>query len=267
MAGYTSFTCLVLFAMSMYYLSSSISTSQSTFEFGSLVCKTYNMFNMDCNNRNLLNVPELDQNWTISLDLSHNQLRNITNAPFEKLKFLLMLNLSYNKISQMSLTSFRGLHSLETLILIFPDLCNVQLLDMSYNWFTAIPGQVIAPLFSLRYLLFLNARGIIQEIDFGGFENLTNLNVLELFIQPVKTNISSDIFHPLRKLPLRDFTFVWLWSDEVFSTTVSKDAFAPLTSNMTHMQTAFSGLQAVPFLRYPCQNLSITAGFRGKSAT
>ena len=168
---------------------------------------------MDCSNRDLLKVPELDQNLTTLLDLSHNQLKNISNAPFEKLKFLLMLNLSYNEIFQMSSTSFRGLHSLETLDLqenklvrlpqmIFSDLSNLQWLDMNYNYFTTIPGQVMAPLFSLRYLSFLTARGIIHEIDFDGFENMTYLNVLDLFIQPIRTNISSDTFHPLRKLPL-----------------------------------------------------------------
>ena len=179
MAGSVSYMCLVLLAMSMHYLSSSDSFSQNEYPSGSLACKTYNMSKMDCSNRDLLNVPELDQNLTTLLDLSYNQLKNISNAPFEKLKVLLMLNLSYNEIFQMSSTSFRGLHSLETLDLrenklvrlpqmIFSDLRNLKWLDMNYNYFTAIPGQVMAPLFSLQYLSFLTARGIIHEIDFDG---------------------------------------------------------------------------------------------------
>ena len=179
--------CLVLFAMSMHYLSSSDSFSQNEYPSGSLACKTYNMNKMDCSNRDLLNVPVLDQNWTTSLDLSQNQLRNITNAPFEKLNALLLLTFSRNEISKISVTSFKGLHSLKTLILrenklvdlpqmIFSDLHNLQRLDMSYNWFTAIQGKLMAPLFSLRHLSFFNVRGNIREIDLDGFENLTNLN-------------------------------------------------------------------------------------------
>ena len=264
MTGFTCYAFLVLFVISMHYLSSSDSTFENEYPSGSLACKAYNMSKMDCSNRYLLNVPVLDQNWTSSLDLSHNQLKNITNAPFEKLKFLLMLNLSYNKISELSSTSFKGLHLLENLIIqenklvdlpqmIFIDLRNLQWLDISYNLFTAIPGQVMTPLLSLRYLSFLNARGIIQEIEFDGLENLTNLNYLDLFVQPIQANISSSIFLPLRKLPLRMFSFVWAWPDEVHS--ISKDAFAALTGNITRMQTTFSGLPAVPSLHYPCQNL------------
>ena len=270
MAGYVSYTCLALCAITLHYqLSSSISTFENENASGSLACKTYNMSKLDCSNRNLLKVPMLDQNWTTSLDLSQNQLKNITNASFEKLQFLLILNLSYNKIFEMSSTSFRGLHSLEILDLqenklvnlpqmIFADLRNLQWLDMSWNLFAEIPGQVMAPLLSLRYLSFLNARGNIREISLDGFEHLTNLNELQVFLEPIKTNISSDSFHPLRKLPLRMFTFGWLWSGEVHSMTISKDAFAPLTSNVTRVQTSFSGLSAIPSLRYPCQSLALT---------
>ena len=91
---------------------------------------------------------------------------------------------------------------------------------------------------------------------------MTYLNDLGLFIQPVRTNISSDTFHPLRKLPLRVFTFTWVWSNKVHSTTISKDAFAPLTGNITFVQTAFSGLPVVTSLRYPCQTLIVTAESR-----
>ena len=206
----------------MYQFASSVAT-QNRYPPKSLACKTYNMTKMDCSNRNLPDVPVLDQDLTTLLNLSHNQLKNITCAPFEKLKVLLMLNLSYNEISQMSSTAFRGLQSLESLKLnrnklvdlpknVFSDLHKLQYLNMDANFFTVIPGQVLAPLVSLRTFTFLNV-GDISEIKFEGFENMTNLNTLGLFMQHVDANISLDTFYPLRKLPLRTFKISWTWID------------------------------------------------------
>ena len=256
---------LVLLAMSVYLIASTTAT-QSSYPSGSLACKTYNMTKMDCSNRNLPDVPVLDQNWTTSLDLSHNQLRNITNAPFEKLQILLMLNLSYNEISQMSSTSFRGLHLLEILDLqdnmladlphiIFSDLHNLQHLDMDKNWLTGIPGQVLAPLYSLRYFWFKSWANPMLEIDLKGFENMSNLYALEFSVESVETNITSNLFHPLRNLPLRVFTFKWMWGGEVYS--LSKDIFSPLTSKITRLQIQFTTLPALLSLQYPCETLLI----------
>ena len=165
MAQSISHVSLVLFAISLHYVSPSDFTPLKMYPSGSLACKAYNMTKMDCSNRNLHDVPVLDQNLTTSLDLSHNQLISITsNAPFQKLQILL-LDLSYNEISKMSSTAFRGLHSLESLDLqrnrlidlprdIFSDLHNVQFLNLNSNFFTAVPDQVLASLYSLRYLSF-----------------------------------------------------------------------------------------------------------------
>ena len=93
MAGPTNSVALVLLAMSLcIWLVACTSTPQNNYPPGSLACKTYNMTQMDCSNRDLLVVPLLDQNSTTTLDLSHNLLKNITGAPFEKNHVLLMLD-------------------------------------------------------------------------------------------------------------------------------------------------------------------------------
>ena len=139
MAGSVSYACLVLFTISLHYVSPSDFTPLKKYPSGSLACKTYMMTKMDCSNRNLPDVPVLDQNLTTSLDLSHNQLTNITNAPFEKLKILLMLNLSYNEISQMSSTTFRGLHSLVCL-----ELKENELVDLPKDIFSDLPQLTLS---------------------------------------------------------------------------------------------------------------------------
>ena len=269
MAGSTTHISLVLFVMSLHFIYQSVSSdTQSNYPSGSLACKIYNMTKMDCSNRNLPAVPMLDQNLTTSLDLSQNQLTNITNAPFEKLQILLMLNLSFNEIYFMSSTAFRGLQSLESLDLftnklvdlpkdIFSDLHNLLYLNMSDNWFTAIPGQVLAPLYSLQELWFLSFNGNIHEINVEGFQNMTNLKKLVLYVYSVETNISSGTFYPLTKLPLRLFSCSWTFAGIDFS--VSEDVFSPLTSNITRMATAFSALPSIPSMQYPCQVLVLSA--------
>ena len=270
MAGSASHIFLVLLAIAMYniYESASDAAIQSSYPSGSLACKTYNMTKMDCGNRNLPDIPVLDQNLTTSLDLSHNQLMNIiTDAPFEKLQVLKMLNLSYNEISQVSSSSFKGLALLETLDLqenklkdlpkdIFSDFHNLLYLNLNANDFTAIPGQALASLDSLQDLsLLLN--GEINEMDLEGFENMTNLISLHIYISSIKANLSSDTFFPLKKLPLRVFSFGSVFADMGLS--ISKDAFSPLTGNITRVLITFTAFLAIPSLQCPCQHLILTA--------
>ena len=264
-SGHISLPLLAIF-LHFIHLSASNVATQSTYPSGSLACKTYSMTRLDCSNRNLPDVPVLDQNLTISLDLSQNQLTNITNSPFEKLKVLLKLNLSYNEISQMSSAAFRGLKSLTSLDLqenkladlpsgIFSDLHNLLYLIMDSNWFTAIPGQVLAPLYSLRYLSFRNFYGDIHEINLEGLENMTRLNTLHFFVEPIETNVSSETFHPLRKLPLKVFSFLFWMADMNLS--ITKNMFAPLTSNIHTIQTSLTALPAIPSVHYPFQTLML----------
>ena len=268
MAGSVTHVSLVLLAICVHFIYQSMysAATQNSYSPESLVCKIYNMTKMDCSNRNLPDVPRLDQNLTTSLDLSKNLVNNITCAPFQKLQALLMLNLSYNEISHICSTAFRGLESLESLDLeenmlvdlpkdIFSDLHNLVYLNLNFNWFTAIPDQVLTPLRSLQYFSFLNGHGEIHEMDMKGLETLINLNTFLLFVQPIETNISSDTIYPLRKLPLTHFAFHWFWSDHAHS--INKDVFQPLTSNISVMSTTFTALHVLPSLQNPCQTLII----------
>ena len=212
-ASLISLVLLVTFTYNIY-LSSTKSTPSNNYPPGSLACKMYEITKMDCSNRDLLYVPALDQSLTTMLNLSHNGLMDITNGPFEKLSVMSTLDLSNNKISQLASAAFRGLQSLKYLHLqvnklvalpkdIFTDLPNLVYLDMNYNLFTAIPGQVLAPLHSLQSISFLNKlyNKNITEIDVDGFQNLTNLNHMELFVLYLQTNISGNTFRPWRVYP------------------------------------------------------------------
>ena len=256
---------LILLVMSLYCLckSASSSTSQNDYPLECLACKTYNVTKIDCSNRNLLEIPVLNQNITTTLDLSRNHLININGAPFEELHVLLILNLSYSEISWMSTTSLNGLHLLKYLNLqgnklvdlpkyIFSDLLDLIQLLLDFNYFTAIPDQVLIPLQSLRYFSFLNLDNDVHEIDVSSFQNLTNLNILQLGVRFVTTNISSKTFLPLHNLPLR--TLWWWWAESTYS--VSKDVFEPLSSIST-LTIKFGLLPAITSLQSPLQSLGV----------
>ena len=189
----TSCTYLVLLLISVNYYIYPGSTQQS-YPTGSLACKTYEITKMDCSNRDLFEVPLLDQNWIIELDLSHNHLRNITGLPFETLHILVVLDLSYNEISCMSSTAFKGLQSLKHLNLefnllvdlpkrTFADLTNLVTLNFFGNRFVTIPGETLAPLRSCEILFLTNFDTPTFEIGFGGFQNLTNVYFVYIYMQ------------------------------------------------------------------------------------
>ena len=265
MAMSTSHVCLVFLTLSMYiYLSASIFNTQNTYPSESLACKTYELTKIDCSNRNLLEVPLLDQKSTTTLDLGHNGLVNITNAPFRKLQALLILVLSYNENSEMASTAFRGLQSLKHLDIqvnklvdlpsgIFADLPDLIYLNMDTNYFTAIPGHALASLTSLQQLHFMNSE-IISKLDFEGFQNLKNLSKLTLFIHSLGNLVRSDTFHQFHQLPLSSLSFSWLWQKAEPIHWPNKDVFSPLKS-VTYMHTMYEALHALIELNSPLQTL------------
>ena len=261
---------LVFLAVSVHhiYMSASISTSHNDYPLGTLTCKTHEMTKIDCSNRNLIQVPMLDQNSTTMLDLSHNNLLNITNAPFKKLQVLLTLYLSNNEISEMSPTAFRGLQSLENLDLqqnrlvglpnaIFADLFNLRILDLGFNYFKAIPCQALASLYSLKILMFSNLDDISQ-IDFDGLQNLKNLTLLAFDIEYIGRIVTSDILQPLDRLPLTVFLFK-LGSNYSIST----DIFSALR-NVTLLKLDLEMLPTLTSLNSPLQTLVLLFGLSDK---
>ena len=266
MAGSASYTSLVLLLISIYYIcpSDPIST-QHSYPTGSLACKAYEMTIMDCSNRDLFEVPLLDQNWITELDLSHNRVMNISDAPFEKLHLLLVLDLGYNEISWMSSTAFKGLQSLTHLNLrfnylvnfpkcVFADLINLLYLDLFGNWFEIIPGETLAPLRSCERILLANLQSHIQEIDLSGFQNLTNLHRLSIFGTQIKSITSGNIFQPLSSLPLTAFQLAWYVVED--GALPISNLFAPLT-NISTLQIVYEALPALKSLDSPLQNLII----------
>ena len=119
MAIFAHISSVAFIILCLSCISSSLSDVQNRYPPGSLACKTYNMTDMDCSNRFLVDIPVLDQILTTTLDLSQNQLTQIKGAPFEQLSDLQLLSLSYNDISYLSSTAFRGLWLLEELVLEF----------------------------------------------------------------------------------------------------------------------------------------------------
>ena len=265
MAVSPSSVCLIFLAICMHYIFMALSDSTHHYPPGSLACKTFEMTKMDCSNRSLLEVPELDQNFTTILDLSYNFLNDIPNSPFEKLKQLLMLDLTYNEISFLSATAFKGLHSLERLMLkhnklidlpkhVFYNLSNLVELSLHENYYTALPSQALAPLRSLRTFSFLNDGGDIPKIDLEGFQNLTALNNLSLLIWNLESKISGTALHPLKNLPLDVLRIEWWWKRLPYS--ISKEMLAPLTG-IKCLGIPFSALHAMASLHSPLQFLGI----------
>ena len=225
------------------------------------------MTKMDCSNRNLPDIPVLDQNLTalLHLDLSHNNLLNITSSPFGKLKDLMLLNLSYNEISQMSSTSFRGMQSLKGLDLqvnklvelpkdIFADLFHLVYLYMDQNYFTAIPGYALASLYSLQEFSFINL-GVISEIDFEGFQNMKSLDILMFDTFYFCEKITGAIFYQLEQLPLSVFTFL-LRGNPRGSWWPRNDIFSSL-NNITYFITMCGVLPRFTYLNSPLQTLAL----------
>ena len=259
-----SSTPIISFAVAILvinYIPSSTSYLASQYQYPpqSLACKTFEII-LDCSNRNLFDVPVLDEIFIITLDLSHNYLTNITTAPFEKLQDLLRLDLSNNAIYLLSSTSFRGLQSLEYLDLqgnkltnipkdVFSNLLQLVDLNLNQNDIEATPGQALASLRSLKHLTFPTGT-VFSEKDMEGFQHLTNLNQL-LFCPTFKKINVSHVFDQFADLPLKHLAFCW-WSDDNIS--VDKEVFAPLKS-ITNLYTILTALPAMTSLNSPLQYL------------
>ena len=256
--------------LTIVILATASSSIQYQYPSASLACKTYNKTRLDCSNRNLVEIPTLDQNLTI-LDFSGNNLQKITGAPFEQLQVLLLLNLTgpSNEISKLSVTAFRGLYSLRNLDLnenrltdlsadIFTDLSNLIILHLNYNQFKAIPNQALSSLKSLQVLFFKYKPTYHDKskIDLNGLQNLPNLSIMALYLYNLQTNITSDTFQQLSHSPLEDFTFLWIW-DCWDNYTIKGEVFAPL-ANLTRLTTRVSALLVLESVHSPLSYLKFT---------
>ena len=265
MAGSTSYTSLVFLLISIYYIPpTDPKSTQQRYPTGSLACKTYVMTKMDCSYRDLFEVPLLEQNSIIALDLSHNRLMNVSGAPFGKLQMLMMLDMSYNEISCMSSKAFKGLQSLKILNLemnnlvdlpkrIFADLFNLLILIMHGNGLPRIPGETLAPLRSCQMIMLTNIQSYLLEIDLSGFQNLTNLHRLSIYGTHIKSITSDNILQPLSNLPLTSLDLLWKVKDDTLSI---RNMFAPLT-NISTLTIGYETLPALKSLDSPLQNLII----------
>ena len=229
---------------------------------GTVACKTYNTSKMDCSHRNLVDIPVLNRNLTMMLDLSHNQLKEIHGAPFENLTVLLKLDLNNNKVSLLSRTAFKRLSSLQELDLsycslsalprnIFSDQFKLVYLDLSANLLYDIPSQTLATLYSLQYLS-LSYVGNAFDISMRDLNSLTKLE--NLYIIGIHANVTNVTFHPLAGLPIQRLISIWppsppkLW--------IEKNAFDPFTS-VRELGTDFLALPALGSLHSPLQYLSL----------
>ena len=247
------------------------SPTQYQYPSGSLACKTYNKTKLDCSNRDLVQIPMLDQNVTTSLDLSVNHLVDIIGAPFELLQNLLRLDLHSNEISQLSVAAFRGLHSLRYLILkynklfdlpkdVFTDLSNLIYLSLDRNQFTAIPSQAVSLLQSLQVLLYANFDLDYEhsEIDLSGFQNLSNLKRMALWVDSLQTDITADTFQQLSHSPLQELYFVWGWKIQKY--TIDDETFAPL-ANLTELTIRIDAFPALESLHSQLYSLYLYPTF------
>ncbi|XP_067681566.1 toll-like receptor 4 [Haliotis asinina] len=150
---------------------------------------------VDCQNRQLADVPKVLPADTVVLQLQHNHLLQLRNYSFSHLPELVQLYLSFCILSSLEPRAFQGLSNLQTLRLdhnnllldkeiytsdIFLPLIHLQILDLSVNdprRTGNIPDESFARLQSLQKLTI----DTFMDESFGnGFLLLKNLTMLSL---------------------------------------------------------------------------------------
>ncbi len=217
MANSTSIVPLLVTVCFVLLVVVKTQSSQQQYQAGRLACKTHHLTLLDCHNRSLVDIPELHQNLTTVLDLSHNLLRRVTGEPFINLSRLIELDLSKNLIANLSSSSFKGLLNLRELNLednelttipkgTFEPLHNLHHMALRHNILCASAIQEIAKLPSIRYLKldsqFLNPQLHPEIPAFNGFQNLTQLSALFFVGVFDSPNGGSDLLKPVGDLPL-----------------------------------------------------------------
>ena len=254
----------ILWLTNIVTLTTASSSIQYRYPSASLACKTYNKTELDCSNRNLVEIPTLDQNLTTSLDLSVNNLPEITGAPFEQLQVLLLLDLRSNGISQLSVIAFRGLYSLRVLFLnnnkltdlpadIFADLSNLIIINLDLNEFKAMPNQALSSLKSLQTLHYFSHYDHFK-INLNGLQNLSHLTTMTLYVEDLQTDITSDTFQQLSHSPLQDLTFLWPWKWDNY--TIDGKIFKPL-AKLTRLTTCITALPVLESIHSPLYHLEL----------
>ena len=154
----------------------------------------------------------------IRLDLSRNKLRNISDSPFATLSSLQILVLQGSDIEFFSPSTFKGLYNLINLDLsknkfsilptgIFSSLTKLKSLNIKSYYLIEIPSQVMTPLHALTYL-HLNINHFTPHILGKGFESLTNLSSLHLFMSDFNTRgilMDNKTFQHLQEIPITSF--------------------------------------------------------------
>ncbi|XP_046559821.1 toll-like receptor 4 [Haliotis rubra] len=150
---------------------------------------------VDCQNRQLTDIPKALPADTVVLQLQHNHLLHLRNYSFTHLPELVQLYLSFCNLSSLEPRAFQGLGHLQTLRLdhnnllldnetytsdIFLPLIRLRILDLSVNdprRTGNIPDEIFAHLQSLKKLTI----DTFQDESFGtGFLQLKKLTVLSL---------------------------------------------------------------------------------------
>ena len=231
---------------------------------GSLACKTYNTSRIDCSNRNLVDIPMLDKNWTAMLDLSHNQLKEIVGSPFQNLSILTVLKLDHNMISILNSTAFTGLRLLLILDLShnflkalpsggFSDLRKLIYFDITHNPLYDIPSKTLATLYSLQYL-HLVYEGSTLDIVISDIRSLTRLTTFEII--GLSVSATNTTFRALASLPIQYFSVTW--QHPCWDCHLDTAALTPFTS-VRYLSIEFTALHALGSLRSPLQTLVLVS--------
>ena len=173
---FTSRLCLVFFILSYHRLGSC-----------PLPCICFST-HVDCNHRNLPNVPQSISASTTELDLSFNQINSLMNFTFSQLNQLRSLNLSFNRISFIDSCALDGLAMLQVLNLtvnkldhlnngIFYHTPRLEHLYLKNNSLSEIPA--LSNLTELR-ILDLSSNFLIQAYFPPSFQFLTSLVTVRL---------------------------------------------------------------------------------------
>ncbi|XP_077981483.1 uncharacterized protein LOC144436541 [Glandiceps talaboti] len=169
------------------------------------ICKVYNTTSVDCEGRQLSDIPHNLPSFATTLDLSSNIITSIESDAFVRLYQLKTLKLFQNHITHIHSNAFRGLFALEHLHLerneeintipgkLFSDLINLKTLDLSTNKIMKLSPSSFQGLYNLQRLKLNSNR--MTDLPADIFKDLTKLELLDL--ENVKITCLGHSLYPL----------------------------------------------------------------------
>ncbi|KAL1497048.1 hypothetical protein ABEB36_008075 [Hypothenemus hampei] len=221
-----------------------------------------NLTFVDISNNLLMNVENIFTKQPIHhLYLSHNNLQNIDLIKFFSANSLKVLDFSYNNLTILSPKTFENCTNLTSLLLhhnkiqsfpmdIFVSPEKLKILDLSFNNLSEIPFGLLNHLRSLEYLNISNNPLILDFHTLSTLSNLKFLNLQNIKIINMDTNLILDSLRNLTEMTLSKYDFKRNCSELTrFISALQVHKINVVRSNTTNSSNV---------LGIPCEHLIVT---------